>query len=450
MKTPLHIITDPLLVALAGLLAYVLRWGRIDAEFSYLLAITLGAMATPVALYLSGSYGRQASMGRGARSLSVVGGVLLLALLLSALSVITKTSSEFSRIWMFSWTLLATIGLLAVRRQDRGETQASVNATRVLVCDHAGRASSFIQAHPELERIVDTVLSIGERASITQMGRGNLEPSTEDCENWRSYLVANSHRYDEIWLLGTRNDPSDLLPAILQLTATPVRYHFDPETSRLLQHPLRTTSQGVSVELHASPLDTHGRILKSLIDRTLAAIGVVVALPLLALISVLIRLESAGPVLFRQQRHGLNGRPIPVYKFRTMVAGSDDGVQATAGDHRVTRVGGFLRRYSLDELPQLINVLLGQMSLVGPRPHPMTLNHQFMHEVDALMQRHKVKPGITGWAQINGLRGATTTPDDMARRIAHDIYYIEHWSLWLDLKILVLTLIRGWTGDNAY
>jgi len=173
---------------------------------------------------------------------------------------------------------------------------------------------------------------------------------------------------------------------------------------------------------------------------------------LLLLIAAMVKLSSPGPVLFRQQRLGIDGQPFNVYKFRTMRQHQDGGgvTQAVRGDPRVTRVGAFLRRTSLDELPQFINVLRGEMSVVGPRPHAMEHNELYKELIDRYMLRHRVKPGITGWAQINGLRGQTDTVEKMRKRIEFDIYYIQHWSFQLDLRIILRTALHGWTGTTAY
>ncbi|SDX51503.1 putative colanic acid biosysnthesis UDP-glucose lipid carrier transferase [Pseudomonas syringae] len=176
-----------------------------------------------------------------------------------------------------------------------------------------------------------------------------------------------------------------------------------------------------------------------------------IALPLL-LIAIAIKLTSPGPVLFRQRRYGLDGRSIMVWKFRSMSVQENGDVvhQATRNDARVTPLGGFLRRTSLDELPQFFNVLYGDMSIVGPRPHAVAHNEQYRKQVSGYMLRHKVKPGITGWAQINGWRGETDTLDKMRMRIEFDLEYIERWSIWLDLKIILLTLFKGFLNKNAF
>ncbi len=219
--------------------------------------------------------------------------------------------------------------------------------------------------------------------------------------------------------------------------------------------------QGRVAEVNGMPVlsvcDTpfHGTdaVLKRTMDVTLGACALLLALPIIPLIAVAIKLTSSGPVLFRQRRYGLNGEEITVYKFRSMTVCEDGPVvtQATAQDHRVTAVGRFLRKTSLDELPQLINVLQGTMSLVGPRPHAVAHNEKYRRLINGYMIRHKVRPGITGLAQVNGLRGETDTVDKMAERVRYDLEYLRNWSPWLDMKILVRSLVVVW-GDykNAY
>lgn len=176
-----------------------------------------------------------------------------------------------------------------------------------------------------------------------------------------------------------------------------------------------------------------------------------ISVPLL-MIAIAVKLTSPGPVLFKQRRYGLRGQEIMVWKFRTMnvMENSDKVVQATKGDTRVTKFGCFLRRTSLDELPQFFNVLAGSMSIVGPRPHAVAHNEEYRGQVRYYMLRHKVKPGVTGWAQINGWRGETDTLDKMENRVKFDLQYIKDWSLWLDLKIIFVTIFKGFTNPNAY
>jgi putative colanic acid biosynthesis UDP-glucose lipid carrier transferase len=187
-------------------------------------------------------------------------------------------------------------------------------------------------------------------------------------------------------------------------------------------------------------------------DIVLGSLILLLLLPLMLAIAVAVRVSSPGPVIFRQRRYGLYGEKIIVYKFRTMTV-TDDGatiVQACKGDQRLTPIGAFLRRSSLDELPQFINVLQGRMSIVGPRPHAVAHNEQYRKLIKGYMLRHKVKPGITGWAQVNGLRGETATLDKMQARIQYDLDYLRNWSLWLDVWIIVKTVKVVLVKENAH
>lgn len=199
------------------------------------------------------------------------------------------------------------------------------------------------------------------------------------------------------------------------------------------------------------PIAGASAALKRLEDFVFGSIALLILFPLMALISIVVKLDSTGPALFCQARSGRNREIIKVYKFRTMYQnGSAEFKQAQKDDPRITRIGAFLRKTSLDELPQLFNVIQGSMSLVGPRPHPLKLDEDFKYVIPALTSRYCVKPGITGWAQINGFRGETRRIADMVGRIEHDRHYVINWSLLFDIKILVLTVFKGWTHKNAY
>jgi len=190
------------------------------------------------------------------------------------------------------------------------------------------------------------------------------------------------------------------------------------------------------------------------LEDILLATGVmlVIAIPML-IIALGVKLSSPGPVIFKQRRYGINGEEIEVWKFRSMTVCDNDESniqQATRCDVRITKLGGFLRKTSLDELPQFINVLKGDMSIVGPRPHAVAHNELYREDIHRYMMRHKVKPGITGWAQINGWRGETDTIEKMEKRIEFDLEYIRNWSIYLDLKIFLLTIFKGFVNKNAY
>jgi putative colanic acid biosynthesis UDP-glucose lipid carrier transferase len=207
------------------------------------------------------------------------------------------------------------------------------------------------------------------------------------------------------------------------------------------------------LSVYDTPLNSvTNRLIKRTEDVLLSLLALFLSVPFMLVIAVLVKLTSRGPVLFKQVRYGLNGKSIVVYKFRTMYvdSGQNHTIQASRNDARVTPLGHSLRRSSLDELPQFFNVLLGDMSIVGPRPHASEHNEFYRGLVPKYMQRHMVKPGITGLAQVNGFRGRTETIDKMEKRVEYDLHYIRTWSLWLDLKIFLLTLIKGFFHKNAY
>jgi putative colanic acid biosynthesis UDP-glucose lipid carrier transferase len=216
----------------------------------------------------------------------------------------------------------------------------------------------------------------------------------------------------------------------------------DFSSMMLLNQSISQIEQFPAIYLNETPLSSHpaAALGKELFDRGLALVSLIVLFPVMLAVAIAVKVSSPGPVFFRQPRHGCNGLVILVWKFRSMRMHDDTAVkQATQNDTRITRVGAFIRRTSIDELPQLINVLRGEMALVGPRPHAVAHNHYYGDKIIAYMARHRIKPGMTGLAQISGLRGETETLEKMQKRIEKDLDYINHWSLWLDIKILLKT-----------
>jgi putative colanic acid biosynthesis UDP-glucose lipid carrier transferase len=216
----------------------------------------------------------------------------------------------------------------------------------------------------------------------------------------------------------------------------------DFSSMMLLNQSISQIEQFPAIYLNETPLSSHpaAALGKELFDRGLALVSLIVLFPVMLAVAIAVKVSSPGPVFFRQPRHGCNGLVILVWKFRSMRMHDDAAVrQATQNDTRITRVGAFIRRTSIDELPQLINVLRGEMALVGPRPHAVAHNHYYGDKIIAYMARHRIKPGMTGLAQISGLRGETETLEKMQKRIEKDLDYINHWSLWLDIKILFKT-----------
>jgi exopolysaccharide biosynthesis polyprenyl glycosylphosphotransferase len=233
----------------------------------------------------------------------------------------------------------------------------------------------------------------------------------------------------------------------------PVRLIADATASDILQSPQQKLCGAVRFELQRAPLTQSERAAKRGFDIAAATCGLLALAPVLLAISLAVWIESPGhPILFRQRRGGFNGRAFLILKFRTMHVIEDGAMvaQATRHDDRVTRIGRWLRRTSFDELPQLINVVLGDMSLVGPRPHALAHDGQYGELISNYPCRHHVKPGITGWAQVNGLRGETPTLGLMKRRVELDLWYVSNWSLWLDLRILMQTVREVLRSRNAF
>ena len=229
----------------------------------------------------------------------------------------------------------------------------------------------------------------------------------------------------------------DLLGANVDVVWVP-----DLNSLTLLNHSVKVVDGLPAIYLNESPLTSRptAALSKSLMEKSVALLAIILLSPVLAIIALAVKINSPGPVFFKQDRHGWNGKVIQVWKFRSMRVHDDKEVkQASRNDSRITPVGRFIRRTSLDELPQLFNVLQGRMALVGPRPHAVAHNNFYSGKILAYMARHRIKPGITGLAQISGCRGETDTIDKMQRRVEIDLQYINSWSLWLDLKILVKT-----------
>ncbi|HID4132002.1 TPA: undecaprenyl-phosphate glucose phosphotransferase [Pluralibacter gergoviae] len=270
----------------------------------------------------------------------------------------------------------------------------------------------------------------------------------------RLIFDAKAGKLDRIYIAMSMSDELSMKQLVKELTDTTCSVILIPDifTFNILQSRTEEVNGVPVVPLFDTPINGINMVIKRVEDIILSLFILLLISPLLLVISLAVKLTSSGPVIFKQTRYGMDGRPISVWKFRSMsvMENNDSVIQVTKNDTRVTRVGRFLRKTSLDELPQFINVLNGAMSIVGPRPHAVAHNEQYRSIIDGYMLRHKVKPGITGWAQINGWRGETDTIEKMQKRIEYDLQYIREWSVWLDLKIISLTLIKGFINKSAY
>jgi exopolysaccharide biosynthesis polyprenyl glycosylphosphotransferase len=259
---------------------------------------------------------------------------------------------------------------------------------------------------------------------------------------------ARTLRPDAVYIVTPWSDTGTINTCIEELLKIPVEIHLGPE--RILDRfdNVRIAKHGpvASLQLTRAPLNWGERTLKRVFDVALAAGALLGLSPLLAVATLAILLESGRPLFFLQRRYGFNQQEFRIIKFRTMMTQDDGDVvpQVRRNDPRITRLGRFLRKWNIDELPQLINVLKGDMSLVGPRPHALSHNREYERKIARYARRHNVLPGITGWAQVNGLRGETDTDEKMRARVNHDLYYIDNWSMWFDLRILLWTVFsRG-------
>jgi putative colanic acid biosynthesis UDP-glucose lipid carrier transferase len=266
--------------------------------------------------------------------------------------------------------------------------------------------------------------------------------------------VVKAKRIDVIYLSLPMSSQQRILNLLAELRDTTASVYFVPDTfvTDLIQARMDVVSGIPVVAVCESPFSGMGGVIKRASDIVLSLLIVALISPLLLVIALCVKLTSPGPVIFKQRRYGLDGNVVKIYKFRSMTVCEDGGtiVQAQSGDKRVTPLGAFLRKTSLDELPQFINVLQGRMSIVGPRPHAVAHNEMYRKLIKGYMIRHKVKPGITGWAQVNGYRGETQTLDKMKHRIEYDLDYLRNWSMRLDLYIIAKTVWVIFKGDQAY
>jgi len=382
--------------------------------------------------------------------------IVILALMFLAFS--TKTSTDYSRRVFLSWFLITPLVLIVWRgwlhiilgtMRKRG-----FNARNVAIV--GARELGTYLARTILEEPWMGLSPIGFYDDRKPSGARPLAHEPIEVIGNLDALIkhAREGRVDIVYITLPMRAEARIQELIAKLSDTTVSVYMVPDFFMfdLLHASWGNVGDLPVVSISESPFYGVDGVVKRLEDIVISGLLLlIIAIPMI-MIAVGVRLTSPGPIIFRQFRYGLRGNRIEVWKFRTMNVQENGAevVQAQKNDPRVTRFGAFLRRTSLDELPQLINVLQGTMSLVGPRPHAVTHNEQYRKLIDRYMLRHKVKPGITGWAQVNGWRGETESLDKMQRRVEFDLAYIHNWSLWLDLKIIVLTVFVVFSHKNAY
>jgi putative colanic acid biosynthesis UDP-glucose lipid carrier transferase len=362
--------------------------------------------------------------------------------MLTVLLMLTKTTDAYSRIWMVTWLVTGLVVLWA------GRTCAFFLMAHMR---RAGYQHRKVILYGD-SKMMDTVR--GRIAKATWSGYDIVAVATPQ-DGTDLNAMNDKYKPDEIWigLSATNQAQLDLVMNSLRNSVANIRLLPDLMMYRILNHGMSITVGIPMVDISVSPMFGGRKLLKAMVDYVVASVILVLLSPLLIAIAIGVKVTSPGPVLFKQRRHGWNDEEIWVYKFRSMTMHQEQtGVvtQATRNDARVTPFGAFLRRTSLDELPQFINVLQGRMSVVGPRPHAIAHNDEYRNLIPMYALRHKVKPGITGWAQICGYRGETDTIGKMEDRVRHDIFYLENWSVWMDLKIIFLTPVATIQNKNVY
>ena len=427
-----------LVILVSFLLAYWLRFGDAAMEQHYLVALLLTLVLSSVVLPSTGSYRKDFEWAVMRRMRRLIAGWAVVLLLLISIAAVLKTTDFYSRIWFGTWTLISTFGLIA------GLLITHVAAIRKRNRDRQVHPVALVGSGEAAARVENRILNdpSSDMTVAARFGEAWSDAAVSPISDLAAYVASNP--VHAVWIAVPWEDKHTLDESLHALRESVVDVHVVADL-----HQYRLLNQGISewgglpvISLAGTPMTGAERRLKNVFDWLSALVLSLILSPLFLVLSLLIKLTSPGPVFFRQQRHGVGGESIEILKFRTMKLHKERAgqvTQASEDDERITGVGHFLRKTSLDELPQLLNVLKGEMSLVGPRPHAIEHNELFKSRIPKYMLRHKVKPGITGWAQVNGYRGQTETEDKMALRIEHDLWYIQNWSLWLDLKILLMT-----------
>jgi Undecaprenyl-phosphate glucose phosphotransferase len=435
--------------ALTGLAYHLVCWGTYGPVEIFLGIGALIAVNCSAMLSASGTY-RPHHLADIRLQMRDVSAVWVFAFfLLSLLAFSLKISETYSRgatlsFFIFGWLAMLTWRLIASQFIATAIAEGGFAEQKIILLAEEGQ---LIESS-----ILDELKRYGYKPTRTYQFSRDLLFSTASNAQFSNLVddILNSSRKETIegvFLMVPWSDRGTVerLMDLLSVLTVPVHLLPDRNVAHFLGNRLVNIGNAWIPELKRAPLTEAERIFKRLCDVAVATFVLTMLMPMMALVALLIKLESHGPILFMQTRNGFNGRPFRICKFRTMSVIEDGPVirQATRNDPRVTRLGRLLRRTNIDELPQLLNVIFGDMSLVGPRPHAAAHNLEYEKVVAKYAYRYHVKPGLTGWAQINGFRGETRTLDLMEKRVEFDLWYINNWSHWLDLKILVRTLFIG-------
>jgi len=431
--------------------AYGVQWNR-----PYAVAAILGAALTMISMQAVEAYRAWRGSSLWSEARTVLGAWFIVVVILLFIAWATKSTHFFSRVAVGAWFILTPVVLTAIHLGGRiflRKMRKAGRNTRKAVIVGAGRLGASLAAR------IGAADWMGVHLAGLFDDDGDLKselvegfPVLGTTGEVKDFVV--SEQVDLVYLALPMRAESQMRELFDTLQDTTASVYLVPDLFVFELLGARAQDMGgVPVfALCETPFFGPFGVVKRFEDMILASLILLCVSPVLLLISIGVKLSSAGPVLFRQRRYGLHGEEVVIWKFRTMSVCEDGDavVQATRSDGRVTAFGAFLRRTSLDELPQFINVLQGRMSIVGPRPHAVAHNEQYRKLIRGYMWRHKVRPGITGLAQVHGWRGETDTLDKMERRVEFDLEYIRNWSVWMDIKILWLTILRGFKHKNAY
>ncbi|MHB9100670.1 MAG: undecaprenyl-phosphate glucose phosphotransferase [Sulfuricella sp.] len=450
-------ILDPLLVVASGVVLYAIQFGNLDFPRNYVFVLTGGFLLCFAVFPFFNIYRpyRGASLWAETQTLASAWTVVFAGLVMALF--VTKTSTEFSRLWIGQWAVAGFLSLVVFRMVLRG-------GLRLLRRHGFNLRFVAIAGAGELGRDVARRLAASPWTGLKVVGFYDDDPRLQRQEFEGVQVRGGLHRIpmevpelgiDQVWIALPLHHDKQVRSLVEHLSHLPVQVTFVPDIYgvHLLNHSIGEVAGFPVIHLMESPLAGVKGLVKVIEDKLLATLILLAAAPLMLLIAIGVKLSSPGPVFFGQVRGGLHGERIRVWKFRTMKHHAEPSgkiTQALPGDFRITAFGAFLRRTSLDELPQFFNVLKGDMSIVGPRPHAVEHDEFYQRQIDAYMLRHHVKPGITGWAQTNGWRGETGEIEKMEMRVKHDLYYINNWSLWFDLRIIFMTVFMMITGKNAH
>ncbi len=428
-------------------------WGDVDA---YVVIGCYSGLTFVLLSKLLGLYQPNALLSAGVQIRGIVVAWGAAVLFMTSLLFLLKSGANYSRGATISFGFLGVAVIIASRYVT------AFNLRRALANGTLGGQRVIVIGDPE-ELAVKSETQLLRTYGAREIARFELSPASgstlsiiaHDIEVVDSGIRAARASYAEQVLLALRwvdTVRTDFICERLRALPLPVFLLPDRSVSSILSRSSWDARVLTPIELQRAPLSARDLIVKRLFDVAFAALALALSSPLLLLTAVAIKLDSHGPVIFCQRRRGFNGREFAIYKFRTMTVLEDGGTvrQARRDDDRVTWFGRLLRASSIDELPQLINVLTGEMSLVGPRPHALVHDDEYGKLIDNYIFRHHVKPGITGWAQIHGFRGETAAVALMEKRIQLDLWYINNWSLWLDLRIIARTAVEVLRGRNAY